>query len=215
APSVTGIGRDAPRRDVSSAEAAELVDELPIPVPAAPRAPQAGAEGVAPLARRALLEGAAIVLVSEIIEIDGRFGRQPAGLGIDGVEAPQRLSVVGTVVETARLDLYRANGECIDAPVAERQPSAAAVELAPHVRPLAHVDQTRRAVAQFLPAEPQRGVRDRPQRRGQVGNPCCRSRRVGGLFLFVAHQAQASSSGSPRANASRLMMSSWAVNRPA
>ena len=84
------------------------------------------------------------------------------------VDAPQGLVVVDAVVEAAGLDPRRAHGEGIDAPVAERQPRPAAVELAPHVWPLAHVDQPRRTVAQFLPAEPQRGVGTGAGRCGQV-----------------------------------------------
>ena len=150
-------------------KAAELVDELPVPVPSRPLAPEPHAHRVAGFLRRC--PGQSALHPPGSRDSRGRAQRQRAATKGDRPTAYAPQSAWASLISSSNTPGSISEGRTAmpstcHPPASMRTPPP--VELAPDVRPLAHVDEPPRAVAQLLPADPQRGRGTGPQRCRQI-----------------------------------------------
>src|SRR5579862_1907061 len=137
-----------PCSDVSLSEAAPLVDELAVIVPATRIPPEARAVRVSGFFRRALVVGCALVPEAEIVKVqaDG-----PAE-GARGIRAPKAAVRVRDIVEEARLRLRGPGRERIHRPCRRPEGRSYTVEAPAHVWSLPIAHQTLPAKCHLLPA---------------------------------------------------------------
>ncbi len=148
------IGCGRPRLNVSTPEAAELIHELQIVVPARFVSPNSRADRMPEFVSRALVKTSVLSIQTQVVKVN-ISSRQPGNRG-HSVESPKILIWIWVVVKHAGFRSNWFDRESVQLPTAKLQDGLHPVEAEAHIWRFPEGDQPGRAVGKFLPPRSKR-----------------------------------------------------------